>query len=109
MSYLTKVSLKFAVTFSFIFMLAISALPQAETGQLFGRVVDPNGALVAGATVTVKSVGTGATRTVSTDSDGSYLVTNLQPGLYDVSVQAQGFNEVTQRTQITVGSRTKLN
>lgn len=96
------------MAFSFILMLAISALPQAETGQLFGRVVDPNGALVAGATVTVKSVGTGATRTVSTDSDGSYLVTNLQPGLYDVSVQAQGFNEVTQRTQITVGSRTKL-
>lgn len=82
-----------------------AALPQAETGQISGRVLDPNGAVVAGATVTVKSVGTGAERTTTTTDEGFYTVTNLQPGLYDITVQAPGFNPTTQRTQVTVGAR----
>src|SRR2546430_1768770 len=61
-----------------------TALGQTETGQITGKVVDPNGAVVAKASVTVKSKSTGATRTATSSADGFYTVTNLQPGIYEV-------------------------
>ena len=88
--------------------LGTTAFAQVETGQITGRVTDPNGAVVPGAAVVVKSVETGAERTATADGEGSYTVTNLQPGLYDVSVQAQSFARATQRVQVTVGSRASL-
>ena len=87
---------------------ASAAFAQTETGQIVGNVVDPNGAVVAGANVTVKSVATGREVTTTSNEEGGYTVTNLQPGLYDVTVQAQGFAPSTQRVQITVGGRLTL-
>jgi hypothetical protein len=84
------------------------AFAQLETGQITGRVVDPTGAVVPGAQVVVKSVETSAERTATADSDGGYTITNLQPGLYDVTVQAQNFAKSTQRVQVTVGARASL-
>lgn len=81
---------------------------QTETGQIIGKVTDPAGALVTGATVTVKSVDTGATRTATSNDQGQFIVTNLQPGLYDVTIQGTGFAPRTRRVQITVGSQVSL-
>ena len=61
-------------------ILAITAAAQTETGQITGTVTDPSGAGIPGATVTVRSTGTGTTRTVTTSADGAYTVTNLLPG-----------------------------
>ena len=80
------------------------ALAQTETGQIAGTVKDPNGAVVPGASVSVKAVNTGAMRTATTNDQGQYVVTNLQPGLYDVTVQATGFTSRTQRVEVTVGA-----
>ena len=91
-----------------LFALSSVAFAQTETGQITGRVSDPNGAVVPGATVNVKSVDTGAERTATTDEEGVYTITNLQPGLYDVTVQAANFAQSTQRAQVTVGSRLTL-
>ena len=85
--------------------LALSAAAQTETGQISGTVKDPNGALIPGAAVTVKSVETGAERTATSNEEGAYTVTNLQPGLYEVTVRAQSFAASTQRVQVTVGAR----
>jgi len=82
-----------------------AAFGQADTGQINGKVTDPNGAIVPGATVTVKSVATGAERTVTADDNGVYTVTNLNPGLYDVTAQGGSFAAATQRVQITPGGR----
>ena len=46
--------------------LSWEATAQTEAGQIGGRVLSPQGAAIAGATVTVKSVGTGAVRTATT-------------------------------------------
>jgi hypothetical protein len=97
----------------FLGLLLVAALgpaasAQVETGQITGRVTDPNGAVVPGAAVAVKSVETGAERAATTDEEGAYTVTNLQPGLYDVSVQAQNFAKSTQRVQVTVGAKASL-
>jgi hypothetical protein len=89
-------------------LAAVAAFGQAETGQIKGRVTDPNGAVVPGATVTVKSVATGAERTATADSDGVYIVTNVQPGLYDVTFKGGSFAATTQRVEITTGARVTL-
>src|SRR2546425_3661726 len=89
-------------------MVVGSAMGQAETGRINGKVIDPNGATVPGATVTVKSVATGAERTATASSDGTYTVTNLQPGLYDVTTQGGSFAATTQRVEVTTGARVSL-
>jgi len=81
---------------------------QTETGQITGTVTDPTGAVIAGATVIVRSPDTGAERTVTTTGEGLYTVANLQPGLYEVSVTAAGFTEQRLRAQVVVGQPTGL-
>src|SRR5713101_1778902 len=72
-------------------MSASSTLAQSATGQIVGKVTDPNGAVVSGATVSDKSADTGRETTATSDDQGSYTITALQPGLYDVTVQAGNF------------------
>lgn len=86
-------------------VLFSSALAQTETGQIAGKISDPNGAVVSGATVTIKSPARGVTRTTTTNSDGVFTITNLQPGVYDVQVKASGFAEKTAQVNVTVGSK----
>ena len=91
-----------------ISFLSVSALAQTETGQISGKVADPNGAVVPGASITIKSATSGSTRTVSTSSDGFYNVTNLQPGVYNVTVKAKGFADRTTQVEVTVGSKVSV-
>src|SRR5262245_2071946 len=72
----------------------------ANTG-LTGRVADPNGASVAGATVTMTKVDTGAQRTVKTDSAGDWEARFLSPGIYRLVFEGQGFKKLA-RDGVTV-------
>jgi hypothetical protein len=89
-------------------VFSITGSAQTETGQIIGKVTDPQGAVIPGASVTVKSVDTGAARTADTNREGNYIVTNLQPGIYEVQVQAGGFATKTERVNVTVGSQVPL-
>ncbi len=91
-----------------LILVSITAMAQTETGQIIGNVTDPNGAVVPGATVTIRAIGTGATRTATTNDQGTYAVANLQPGFYEVVTQAQGFAQQTQRVNVTVGSQVSV-
>jgi hypothetical protein len=86
-------------------LMAGTAMGQAESGQIIGKVADPNGAVVPGAAITLKSVNTGREITATANDEGVYSVTNLQPGLYDLTVTGGNFKPNTQRVQVTVGSR----
>jgi hypothetical protein len=66
-------------------------------GQLGGIVVDPNGAVVANAQVTVTQVETGAVRNVMTDSAGRWIVSNLPSGRVQVKATAPGFQHLVQK------------
>ncbi len=88
---------------------SLFAFAQTETGQIGGVVTDPSGAVVAGVKVTAISNNTQTTRVVTSDSNGSYIITNLQPGIYDVKFEGQGFSEQTKKVQVTVGGRTGVN
>src|SRR2546421_2327059 len=108
----------FAPLFAAALCLALSATASAQsTATLQGSVTDQQGAVVPNAKVTVRLRATGAERTAQTDSEGNYQVASLQPGLYHVEVQAQGFQTqvaddlnvevartVVQTFQLTVGS-----
>jgi hypothetical protein len=78
---------------TFFFVSTISA--QEFRGTITGTVSDPNGAVVPGASITVKNVETNITNTVTSNSEGSYTVPLLQPGTYTVSAAATGFKTST--------------
>jgi hypothetical protein len=67
----------------------------AQTGALSGTVTDPSGAVISGATVTATNIGNGQARTVTTDSNGSYKISQLPPGNYSVKFSSAGFETVT--------------
>ena len=63
----------------------------ASTGALSGTVTDPSGGSISGATVTATNIGTGQSRTTTTDASGSYKISQLPPGNYGVKFSASGF------------------
>lgn len=78
-----------------------SLFGQGITGSITGTVTDSTGATITGATVTVIQISTNATRTVTTSDAGSYTVTQLAPGHYNVKVDKDGF-DASQQNNITL-------
>ena len=76
-----------------ILLLAVAVLGQTNKGGISGTVLDPNGAAVPGATVTITNVGTGQTQTLTTSESGAYTVTSLDPVTYRITVEMAGFKK----------------
>jgi hypothetical protein len=83
--------MKARIVLVFVLLAAISLSAQTFRGTILGTVTDPSGAVVAGATVTVKNVGTGLERTTQTSADGSYALPELPIGTYTVTITLSGF------------------
>ncbi|MBS1794620.1 MAG: TonB-dependent receptor [Acidobacteria bacterium] len=65
---------------------------QAQTqGEITGLVTDPSGSVIPGANVTVTNKATGAARKAATNSEGFYAFPSLPPGLYELTVERNGF------------------
>ena len=77
---IAQTRLRFALMILLICVVATTASGQATTADLSGRVVDQLGAAVPNASVTARHVGTGTTRSVATEEDGSYVIRQLSPG-----------------------------
>lgn len=89
--------------------LGVFAQSQSTTGLIQGTVVDPNGAVVNGASVNVKNVGTGFERTVTSNSDGFFSAPLLPLGKYRVTATAQGFsNSILENVEVNVGQTLSL-
>src|SRR3984885_15513654 len=85
-------------------MMAPSLVAQSlVSGDLTGTVTDPSGAVVSGATVTLKSEATGAARTATTSSSGTYRFSLLPPGSYTVTVTASGFSKTSSTASVAIG------
>ena len=97
-----------AIYTAVICCLVAAAWGQEDTG-LSGRVLDPSGAVVPKATVSIGSA-TGATRSTTSNSQGIYQFRKLTPGRYTVTAEAPGF-AVFQRenVQVTAGRTVPLN
>lgn len=93
------------------FVLATIAFAQAQatTGLIQGTIVDPNGAVVQGATITVKNTGTGFERSTTSNSDGFFSLPLLPLGKYQVTTEAKSFSKsVLEGLEVNVGQTTSL-
>jgi hypothetical protein len=105
------------VAFRRVFVLALfsiligaaTASAQLQSGRILGTVFDPQKAGIPGATVTVTNLATNISRTAVTDSEGNYVVTPIDPGIYNVSAEVPGF-QTTRREglEITVGQSARV-
>src|SRR5215813_5645497 len=82
---------KFSFALISIVLLATAVSAQTFRGTILGTVTDPNGAVVSGATVTVKNMATGLERSTTTDDAGNYTIAELPIGPYEVRVEQSGF------------------
>src|SRR5271163_3230299 len=93
----------------FVLLAAASLAAQTFRGTILGSVTDAQGAVVAGAKVTVKNAGTGLERTTETSADGSYALPELPIGTYTVTVTLTGFQTfVTTGVTVDVGTERRV-
>jgi hypothetical protein len=78
-----------------LLLASAAAFAQEFRGSLTGRVTDPNGAAVPGASVAVKNVDTNVEANATANEEGAYSFPLLQPGKYTLTVTAQGFSAAT--------------
>src|ERR1019366_7071763 len=81
----------FAVALAVITLGSVAGRAQGTTGEISGTVTDGTGAVVVGAGVQVVNTATGVAYNTTTDSMGSYHVTQLPPGSYTMEVARTGF------------------
>jgi outer membrane receptor protein involved in Fe transport len=99
------------VLFACVVCISTSAFAQSQAtgGNIEGRVLDPNGAAVANATVTATNQQTGLEKSVTANDEGGFSIILLPPGSYTVRVNASGFSQSeTRDVTVTVGSRVPL-
>src|ERR1041385_9252415 len=83
------------LAFLLIFITTAAAWAQA-TAQLSGTVKDESGGVLPGVSVTATQTNTGFSRTVVTEANGSYVITNLPTGPYRLEAALQGFRTYVQ-------------
>src|ERR1051326_1611650 len=67
------------------------AFAQSGTGSVAGQITDQTGAVVPGATVTLTDQSTHSSRTTTSNEAGRYIFVSVDPGVYDLTVNAKGF------------------
>jgi hypothetical protein len=93
----------------FLSVSAAFAQAQASTADLIGTVIDPTGAAIPGATVTVRNAATGIERTTTANDEGVYQFIALPPGTYTVTASAATFSTASiADVKLTVGQRAEL-
>src|SRR5215471_9202757 len=90
--------------------IGVVAQSQANSGNIEGRVVDPNGAALPPVLVTATNQETGFSKSVGSDSDGAYRIILLPPGKYTVNTRPPtGFKSAPYtNVTVTVGALTPL-
>ncbi len=99
---------RFLSVFAFI-IGAVSSFAQSPTGIITGTVTDPTGAIVPNPTITIRNKATAATRAAEANAEGVYSAPALDPGQYEVRVEAKGFSTTVREGEVTAGNTTTVN
>jgi hypothetical protein len=102
----------FVLSLALAATLGAASLSSAQEfrATITGRVNDPNGLAVPGATVTATNAQTGEVAVGTTTTDGLYTIPFLRPGRYTVSAELSGFRKVSQaNVQLEVGQTSTVN
>ena len=92
-----------------VMLASVAAFAQETRSTILGTVKDQSGAVVAGATIDVTNTDTNTTTKLSTNSSGYFEAPYLLPGVYSITVTAQGFKRhVQQGYTLTVNSRQNI-
>ncbi len=94
--------------FSFLLLTSMTAFGQSNYAGLSGTVFDPQQRAIPGASVELVSASTHSARHVSSDEQGTFQISGLLPGDYDLNVQASGFAPFTQTLRLEVGQQLTL-
>src|SRR5258706_6734515 len=104
-----KQAMKLRLVTIFVLLTAATLIAQTFRGTILGTVTDPSGAVVSGATVRVRNVGTGQERTTTTSADGSYAIPELPIGTYAVTITQSGFqSSVASNVQVNVATERRV-
>ncbi|HLK32862.1 MAG TPA: carboxypeptidase-like regulatory domain-containing protein [Terriglobales bacterium] len=90
-------------------IVGLAGAARAQTSALSGTVTGPSGQIVPHAKVSVKNVATGQSTQAESDAAGVYKVSDLSPGKYEISVEADGFSTSMQSVTLTAGASQTLN
>jgi hypothetical protein len=91
-------------------VLASTAIAQSTTGSIYGQITDQSAAVVVGARVTALNSATGVSYPGSSDAWGNYTVFNLPPGVYNLTVEQQGFESAAiKNVRIAIDQKQLLN
>jgi len=91
------------LTLALTLIVAPTAFAQSELGSITGTITDQSGAAVENAKVVVQSRDTGLTRQTASGSGGFYTVSGLKPGVYEVHLEAAGFQRARYSVNVTAG------
>ena len=95
---------------SILTMLLCATLALAQTGSIQGTVTDSVGAVVQGAEITVRNLGSNATRTATSSGTGAYSIPSLPPAAYDITVKMASFKTFhASDVQLTVAQVLSVN
>jgi hypothetical protein len=102
----------FACLAALLILLTCVSMTRAQSavdGAVGGNVLDSSGAVVPKASVTVHNIGTNAQQQAVTDESGYFRVIHLQPGVYEVKIEASGFDSYLAKSlTVQVGSLTDV-
>src|SRR5215469_9701406 len=96
------------LTFLLLLLLSVASIPARAqgitTGGVAGTVIDPKGAVVPAAKITITNNATGATYTQTSREDGSFTVAGLPIGTYKMTISSAGFSDLTvNNVNVTIG------
>src|SRR6266852_3734412 len=95
--------------FACLFLFASATFAQSDRGTITGTIVDPAGAVVAGAKVEAKNVETGTPYEVASTGTGNYTLSQLPAGNYEVAVTVPGFKKsIRQNIVVQVAGTLRL-
>src|SRR5215469_16794769 len=98
-----------AMALIFTLFIPSSARAQVAGATVTGNVTDAQGAAVPNAKVTAVNSATNVSTATTANGVGAYTIPNLNPGDYQVSAEASGFNKAVSKVSLTVGAKQEMN